>query len=479
MFKLLLKKQFVEDILTFRFLTSFALIVAAVAVLSLVFARHYANLQEDHSKIAAQNDRTLREFAKSPARNLGSAEQYLMLKPRPELFIAEAYEGDLPRGFFFNPATHSLQVLSPGEASSSRQMYRTVSKKESLVDVLTTTPDLAFIVQFILSFFALVLAFDAMTAEKERGTLRLVYSNPAKRAYFVLAKYLSALSAMGAALFIGLMLSLVLLHVLASVPVSLPIISSLGLFFLVAALYISTFVFLGMACSVSSHSSKNSLVLCLLVWVFLVVVLPKSTGMFLTLRRYGVPSQEEIRKMADDARYETGKRLEKGLPPEVLANWDKYRLSEAVLRLYAEVDRAEQDVLDSFLRKKLAAVTEVRKANVLSPASLFEYASSSVAGTGLPHFESLWAGARRYEIDLTAFIRNENSLLEKGAYFYLNDETISNKPLDFNALPKFEDRLPPAGDRLKDTLPYIGLLALYNLFLFAFVLMRFQSYDFR
>lgn len=479
MFGHLLKRQFVEDILTFRFLISFALILAAVVGLSLVFAGHYANLQEDYSKTAAQNDRYLREFAKSPARNLGSAEQYLMLKPRAELFIAEAYEGNLPRGFFFGPAQHSLQVLNPNEEASSRQLYRTISKKENLADVLTSTPDLAFIVQFVLSFFALVLAFDAMTAEKERGTLRLLYSNPAKRAYFVLAKYLSALSAMGTALFAGLLASLILLHVLSSVAVSSLTITSLALFFLVAALYLSTFILLGMACSVSSHSSKNSLVLCLLVWVFLVVILPKSTGIFLTLKRYDVPTQEEIRQKAQDARYENGKRLEKELPPEVLANWEKYRLSEKVLRLYAEGDKAEQDVLDFYLRKKLAAVREVRKANILSPASLFEYASASVAGTGVSHFENLWVRAGRYENDFTTFIRNENSLLDKGAYFYLNDETISNKPLDFNALPKFEDRLPPAGDRLKDALPYLGLLALYDLFLFAFVLFKFQTYDVR
>ena len=479
MFRSLLKRQFIDDILTFRFLTSFALILTAVIALSLIFAGHYSNLQKDYSKTEAQNDRYLSEFAKAPAQNIGHAEQYLMLKPRPELFIAEGYEGDLPRGFFFGPAQHSLQILNPNEEASSSQSYRSISKRENLVDVLTNTPDLAFIVQFLLSFFALVLAFDAVTAEKERGTLRLVFSNPVKRAYLLLAKYLSALAAMGAALLIGLVLSLILLHVLTYVPISSPIIMSLSLFFLVSVLYLSTFVLLGIACSVSTHSSKNSLVLCLLVWVFLVVILPKSTGMFLTLKRYDVPTQEEIKQMADDSRYETQKKQEKDLPAEVRANWEKYRLSERVLRLYADGDKASQDILDFYLRKKLTAVLGARKANVLSAASLFEYSASAVTGTGLPHFENFWAQVRRYENDFTTFIKDENSLLEKGTFFYLNDETISNKPVDFNAIPKFEDRLPTAGERLKDALPYVGLLVLYNVFLFAFVLYKFQTYDVR
>ena len=318
-----------------------------------------------------------------------------------------------------------------------------------------------------------------MTAEKEKGTLRLVYSNPAKRAYFVIAKYLSALSTFAVALLLGLLVSIILLTLLSTVPISPSILTSLSLFFLVALLYLSTFILLGITCSVSSHSSKNSLVLCILIWIFLVVVLPKSTGMFMTSKRYDVPVSEEINQMAEDASYETGTRLQKQMPPEVRANWQKYRRSEQVLKFYSEMDKVRQDTLDLYLHKKLAAVEEVRKMNMLSPASLFEYAAACVAGTGLVHFENLWVQARRYESDFETFVKDERSGLEKGAFFYLNDNTITDKPLDFNAIPKFEDKLSRPGERLKDALPYIGILALYNLFLFAFVIYRFQTYDVR
>jgi ABC-2 type transport system permease protein len=479
MFRLLLRRQFIEDILTYRFLISLVLILAAITAFSLIFTGHYHNLQDVFSKSMARNERYLREFARSPSGNIGYAEQFFLLKPRPELFIADAYEENLPQGFFFGAAQHSLQLLSPKEEAASRQLYRSISKKENLVDVLSNTPDLAFIVQFLLSFFALVLAFDAVTAEKERGTLRLIYSNPAKRAYFVMVKYLSALVTIGVALFIGLLLSLLLLNLLSAVPLSSAILISLSLFFLTSMVYLSTFILLGLSCSVSSHSSKNSLVVCLLIWVFLVIVFPKSTGMFLTLKRFDVPTAEEINQRAQNASFETGDRLQKQLPPEYRTNWEKYRLSEKVLRLYFEVDKARQDILDFYLRKKLAAIEEARKLNYFSPASLFEYSASSVSGTGLYHFKNLWTQTERYENDFTTFIKNDNSLLEKGAFFYLNDETISNKPMDFNAIPKFEDRIPRAGERLKDAWPYIGLMVLYNLFLFAFVFYKIQRYDVR
>jgi ABC-type transport system involved in multi-copper enzyme maturation permease subunit len=480
MLKILLKRQLVEDILTFRFFISLVLILSAICVFSVVFADHFHKSQDSYSKAMAQNDRNLQEFAKSPSENLGSSMQSFLLRPKPELFISEAYEENIPQGFLCEPYNYSLQLLSPKEEIAGVQHYRSISKKENLADAFAYSPDLTFIVQVLLSFFALTLSFGAVTAEKEKGTLGLIYSNPVKRSYFILAKYFSALLTVGISLFIGLILSLILLNGLFAVPFSFSLISSFSLFFLVSIIYLSVFVLLGLLCSVSSHRSKNSLVLCLLIWVFLVIVFPKSTGMVLTLKRFDVPTGEEIEQLAHKASLETEDRLTKQLPADwSRTNFEKYRHSELFLKMLFAYDKARQDTLDYYLRKKLSAIEAARSLNFLSPASLFEYSASSVSGTGLFHFENLWTQLRRYENDFLSFVNNERSVLEKGSFFYLSPDTISNKPLDFNAIPKFEDKDPKSGDRLKDALPYIGLLALYNLFLFAFIFYKFQNYDVR
>jgi ABC-type transport system involved in multi-copper enzyme maturation permease subunit len=480
MLKVLLKRQLIEDILTSRFYISLVLIFGAVCAFALVFADHFQKSQDSYLKVMAQNDRYLQQFAKSPKEHLNSSIQSFMLKPKPELFISEAYEGNIPQGFLYEPYMYSVELLSLKEEVSAAQHYRFVSKKENLADVLTYSPDLTFIVQVLLSFLALILTFGAVTAEKEKGTLRLIYSNPAKRAYFILAKYLSALFTVGISLFIGLILSLILLNVLSAVPLSSSLISSYSLFFLVSIIYLSVFILLGILCSVLSHRSKNSLVLCLLIWVFLVIVFPKSTGMLLTLKRFDVPTEEEIYQLAQKASIETEDRLEKQLPPDWSRKYyEKYRLNELLLKFQFESDKSKQDTLDYYLRKKLSAVGAARRVNFLSPASLFEYSSSSVSGTGLFHFENLWTEIRRYEDDFLSFVKNEGSVLEKGAFFYLNYDTISDKPLDFNAIPKFEDKNPKSSERLKDALPYVGLLLLYNLLLFVVVFYKFQTYDVR
>ncbi len=480
MLKTLLRRQLSEDILTARFFVGLALILGAICAFSLVFADQYQRSQSAYAAAIAKNDRGLQQFAKSPAGNLGDSLQTFLLRPRPELFIAEAGESSIPQGLLYQPYMNSLQLLSPKEEAFGAQNFRSISKRESLADVLTYSPDLMFVVQVLLSFFALILAYGAVTGEKERGTLGLIYSNSVKRAPLILAKYLSALLIIGLSLLLGLILSLILLHVVSGVPLSSSLILSFSLFFLASLIYLSVFILLGIAFSVLSHRSKNSLVLGLLAWVFLVIVLPKSTGMLLTLKRFDVPTGEEIDRLALKASSETEDRLGKQLPPEWShSDYSTYRLDERFLKLIFASDKARQDVLDHYLRKKLSAVETARKINFLSPASLFEYSAPSVSGTGVAHFESFWIQVQRYEDQFLSYVRDERSVLKKGSFFYLESETISDKPLDFNAVPKFEDRLQPAGDRLKDALPYLGLLALYNLFLFAFVFYKFQTYDVR
>ncbi len=475
-----LKRQLNEDIISSRFFFSLVLILSVVCVFSLVLAGRLTDLQNSYSKVASENERNLQEFAKSPAENLGSSRQLLLMKPRPELLISEAYEEQIPQGFFYEPYSYSLQLLSSKEEASGAEHYRSISKREDYIDVLGYSSDLTFIVQVLLSFFALILAFDSVTGEKERGTLSLIYSNSTKRAHFIMAKYLSALITIALSLLGGLMIGLILLNIISGISVSMSLVASLSLFFLVSLIYLSVFILLGIACSVLSHRSKNSLVLCLLIWVFLVIVFPRSTGMLLTLKRYEVPTAEEINKLAQKASYAVGDRFEKLLPPGWSGtNFDKYRFSELFLRMMFEYDKAGQDTLDHYLRKKLSAISSARRINFLSPASLFEYSASSIAGTGLYHFENLWTQGKRYEDNFLSFIKNERSVLERGAFFYLDSDTISNKPIDFNAIPKFEDKLPQSGDRVKDALPYLGLLILYNLFLFAFVFYKFQTYDVR
>ena len=130
MFRLLMKKQFIEDILTFRFLISVVLILAAIAVLSLIFVGHYNSLLAAYTKASAQNDHSLQEFAKSPSENLSAVNLTLILKPRPELFLAKAVKKISPRAFITGRGNTRFRSRARRKKPSGRKFMGPSARKK-------------------------------------------------------------------------------------------------------------------------------------------------------------------------------------------------------------------------------------------------------------------------------------------------------------------------------------------------------------
>lgn len=477
MFKDLIKRQLVEDIMSFKFLINIVLILTAVIVFSLIFIKNYHNLIDAYSKSQMNNEKILMAFSKTPSSNLEDVALYCLMEPRTERLVSDAYEEKIPQGFLLTarPRPYQIQVKKQAE----EVMYTQISKRDLLSSAFSFSPDLTFIVQFLMSFFAIVLTFNAISAEKENGTLRLVFSNSFKSAYFVLAKYVSAFITICLPLLLGLILSLTLLAALSLAPFYSSIVLNFLSFLIISLLYLSVFILIGILCSIIGHSSKMSLVLSLLSWIFLVIIIPKASGMLLSLKRFDVPAEEEIRELAFKAEDATIARMNKQMAENSMRGFDEDRKKERKLRLNYERDKSAQDIYDFYLRKKLSAIKTIRTINYVSPASLFEFSASSIAGTGLSHFENLWQQTRQFGNDFVSFLKDNLNTLKKGSYFYPDPDSISNKPIDFNAIPKFEDKKLKLGERMRDALPYIYLLLFYNLFIFIFVLYKFQKYDVR
>jgi ABC-type transport system involved in multi-copper enzyme maturation permease subunit len=474
MVKHMLKRQIVEDILSMTFLINFVLILGVVVAFSLIFINDYQGQMGDYAIKSVKNEKTLRQFSEDP-RN-GNANMQLVMKPRAERFISLSYEDKSPQGFYFRMWPYELRVLSKKEDVSGVGYYIPVTTREFVSPPTLFSPDLTFIVQFLLSFFAIILAFNAVTGEKEIGTLRLIYANPTKRAHFLVMKYLSALLTLGLPLLLSLTIAAVILGVSAVVPLSSGFLYNLMMFALRSFLYLSLFVLIGLLCSTVARSSKHSLVLGLLVWIFLVVILPKSPGLLLNLKRFDVPTGEQIEGQVQKVYQDLWGKYEK----EAMA----LRKDEAAMVRFLDnvepvINQAQQEVRDHYLREKIAAILTLRKVTMVSPSSLYEYAAAAVAGTGIFHFENFWTQARKYGDGFISFVKRISGDQKASPPFEFSIESITNKPIDYNAIPKFEEKNIRTGERLKDALPYVAFLVLYNLFLFAFIFYKFQKYDVR
>jgi ABC-type transport system involved in multi-copper enzyme maturation permease subunit len=458
MFRNLLRRQLIDDIIGLRFTIYTLVILSGFIIFTLIFAGLHRDRVENFSRNTIENNRDL-ESSASNLVNLIWDSQTLLLEPSAVRFVADGYEGQMPRG------------LSVGLSQS-----RLIAQAGDTEVAILNSPDLASVVQVIFSFFALVLTFNAISQEKEKGTLRLVLSNSVQRTKLLLAKYLGALVTIGIPFMVGLVISLTLLSIKGIPVLSGGFLTALVLFVILSSFYLSFFILLGLLCSMSGGGSKNSLVLCLLCWVFVIVVLPKSAGLMLRLQSFAVPTESAI---AEEARL-AGREVWNQRKGENLVTGDPRAESTRLnVKVMNEASQAEESVFSSYLDKKFRTVKTLMAANCVSPASLFEYATSAAAGTGIAHFESFRRQVRRYQSELVSFFKDQDARDKDSPHLYFHPDYVSKKSFDAALLPGFKEAPPQLAERLKGAGWYGVGLIFYNIIMFGLVFVSFQRYDVR
>lgn len=458
MFRNLFKRQLVDEAISLRFLLYSVLILAGMAAFAMIFiGQHHARV-ENFNRVAAKNSQSLQSAASSLS-NLLRTTQTILMEPRAAGFIADGHEGRLPRGL-----------------EAGMQRARLASEPADPRTALLPSPDATSIVQLIFSFFALVLTFNAVSNEKEKGTLRLVLSNSVPKAEFLLAKYLSAVTTLGIPFVTGLILCLVLLAI-GGVPVFSGDFMTVVLLFLVLSfLYLSFFVLLGLFCSTAGTSSKNSLVLCLLLWVLIVVILPRSAGPLLRLKTFSVPTGEAVAEAARLAGREVWDRY-KG--QNLITAGPEAESTKLNVRVMNESALAEERVHDLHLDRKIRTVKTLMAVNCVSPAALFEYGSAAAAGTGVSRFEYFRRQVGQYQDALVRFFEAQDRSDPDSPHLLFHPDYVSKKPFDPGALPQFKEREPGLAERMKSAAAFGVGLILFNTIMFALAFVSFLRYDVR
>ena len=211
-------------------------------------------------------------------------------------------------------------------------------------------------------------------------------------------------------------------------------------------------------------------------WVLLVVILPKSAGPLLRLKTFAVPTGEAIAETGRLAGREVWGR-HKG--ENMITGDPEAESTKLNVRVMNEAHRAEEAVHDLYLNKKIQTIKTLMAANCLSPASLFEYAATAAAGTGLPHFERFRRQVGQYQNALVRFFEARDRTDKESPHLLFHPDYVSKKPFDFGSLPEFKEREPSFAGRVKDAAAYGAGLILCNAIMFGLVLVSFQRYDVR
>jgi len=154
----IIKKEILENLLSYRFfiLTGLLLLLMSVALIV-----GYGDLKQRQ-----ENYEILRPTSGNPN---------IIIAPTPLSVLAKGLEENLTR-------LHEISVVG----IQIRQNQQSVNRIFSLF----AAPDLLFTIKVVLALLALLFSFDAITHEKEQGTLKLLLSHSLRRPSLIIGKLL-------------------------------------------------------------------------------------------------------------------------------------------------------------------------------------------------------------------------------------------------------------------------------------------------
>ncbi len=477
MFRAFLVKEIRNHLLSFRFLAVFVLLLIIVPVTVLILSTDAVRKQDEYSRRQAEIQAYLGQYAHFNR-------LYAVIAPsQPPIAMLALVRGladDVNMNAFDNDP---LPVMFP------------------LIDLI-------FVVTILLSLAALVFSHDALSGEREDGTLKLTLANGVPRSTVLAAKLLGGAITLFVPFLLSLSLGLIVILLDPRIGWSGTDWGALGLLLAGAAVYLLVFYGLGLFVSTRHASSASSIMTSLVVWVLLVLIVPNLSPYLAELIR-PAPSRirigREVDRLTDVERDVLGRRLsaEKraavlqahpvlagvermaeadikaamARDPAFAAAYELFRKeSEAAWKEANVIQGQKAEVLRGDLRRKEEAQTRLAlDLSLVSPLAGFTYLATDLSSTGMlnrSHFDGLeraWGGSyAEYMQKRMAEMRQADPTVD-----------IWNTAFDARDLPRFVYKEGSLADRLKGVLkPFLVLFGV-GLAAFAAAYVSFIRYDVR
>ncbi len=367
--------------------------------------------------------------------------------------------------------------------------------------------DFAFIVQVVLSLFAILFTYDTISGERENGTLKLVFSNAVQRTQYIIAKGVGA----WLGLVIPIMIPILLCILLAlAMGVSLTATDWGKLFGLIgiSILLFTFFIIFGVFISSLTRRSNLSFLIALVCWVTFVLIIPRA-GVMIAGQLSPVPRVAEIEGQRDAFAKdlwavfydESSKRWGAFNDPDGDGCGDDYEDNDEALwaRMQEEdsarkiVDRkieAYETRLQEDLRQRKSV--QERLAFTLSrfsPASAFQLAAMTLAGTDIDLKARNLDVMQNYRTQFNSYVDNKlKETNDMSGVFMIefsseDGMTMNNKrndkAVDASDMPEYV----PARQNIPHAMASLvidgGLLGLFIILAFAGAFIRMLKYDVR
>ncbi len=498
------KKEFHNNLLTFRFTFGTLILILLVLSITLVSARNFVDLRQEYMLSSQENEKRLRE------NRVYCTIEYNVIKS-PEVLSV------LNLGVT-NRLGNSV-LLSLRQIPSPEKKY---TQENPLLNIFTSL-DLTLVYKIVISLLAMLFAFDVISGEKEKGTLKLLLSQGASRFKIILGKYFGNMLTLIVSFLISLFISF--LVIIIHFP-NLGHLDWIRIFFftVLTLFYISVFFLLGLIISSFTKKSSHSLIFCLFIWIFFVIIIPDLSTYLATVFKSLPPEktvEAQIKELYSQTRNkinewqkvnrvpiyirgasfnsDEGRYVFQGATKETVEHFKKLIAFEEPL-FKERTDSIWQVKQDYYFllrnQEKLATLL-----NRISPTGLFQEATEMIARTDITNYERFIQQAVLYRESVFNYLETKDAFRSLRFFTVMEEKDIlpleEYKKIDYRkpdgSYPTLEDYAPLnltdfprfryQEERLPDVFPRVILLLMIfifiNLVLFFGSAWAFNLYDVR
>ena len=433
MLRVLVWKELLEHLRSLRFAVSFVTIVGLFVVGAAVWNLRIDEERRGHRLGVEEYEEAIESAAHHSLTKLLFTDQNLWLPSSGLTFASGGYSRGLP-----NVASIAWRWTRVGgferRGDPNPMLFR-------------LDPDWVFIAGMLGTLMALLLTYDGVAGEKERGCLRQLLANRVPRDQVLIAKYLAGLAMAAAPILTGVVASAAIIQLLGE---GLPGEGWPALVGVVIAalLCVSVFLWLGLWTSSRTHNSVLALLAGLVSWAVLAVFLPQA-GVLVGEYLVEVPSHTEAARTA--------------ITIEGERHWAM---------------ATDQDLIH-YRTLLVHQVDTARKATLVSPVAALSLAAEALTVTGVARYGAFVEQAHEHRREFFDFLQAKDAQDPDSHHEMGSWGRFSMKPVAPEEVPRFQFRPPSLRERLDAALVPLLVLVIANGVCFLGAYFSFRRYDVR
>jgi ABC-type transport system involved in multi-copper enzyme maturation permease subunit len=465
MFKTVFTKELQNQLYSIRFQVSFLLTLLVFITGSIGFVRTFEAEQSKYSDYSGNFTEHQKGLADESATRLAINRSVFMFSPRSNGIMSDCSEQMLPNRIIYS----AYNVFGFEVAEGSRNPLIKISQGLSW----------SFIVTILLSFMAMLYAFDSVSGEKEQKTLALALSNNISRGSFLFGKFFGIVCILLMTEITGILISILLIIAIGNVTVDLAFLAETAGFVLLSGIFLSCFTAFGMLSSVAAKNSNVSLMSSLSIWLLFVIIIP-NTAVFWANRLFPIEHADVV----EQRRAEGWEDISRNAPE---GSWSSHGGDPFYYRheLRANMQMSflvnDKTYMDAYYADMMQQFEKTRYFTLLSPVALFDYSNEAFLGGGYLRFKRNWEDLHAYQELFLRFFKNIDAGDENSPHWYNPYETYSTTrlPVNFETVPVYTESLSSYGQRLDFMKYYLVIMVLYTGIVFFLGFVLFVKYDAR